>query len=368
MPQRSITELARKIRRGLPYLQKEVGSRLSLRSGRLFCTPSRYYLIMGTRCNGNCEMCYVIRGPVRELPAEVVLRLIRESKDLSRMGFYVSISGGEPLVYPVIYEALELGHKLGMDIGFTTNGYLLTRENVRRLVASDPFNINVSLESVDPRINESIRAVPGGTRKTIDGIGNLIAEKRRTGSRMRVLIKPTITELNYRSLPDLVRYFGKEPGIQIQLQPYDGEIDGRKVFWVRDCDALGAVFEEIEALRREGYRVIADADTFSGLAGYFRKGLPLDGPQRSVVVPLVEPRDCMVGVTTLFIYPNGDVLFCDPYGPIGNVYQDTLTGIWRGPTAEKVRRKTRGCRIDCQASCVRKISLVAKIKAYLQAG
>jgi organic radical activating enzyme len=83
------------------------------------------------------------------------VRIVREAKSLSGTGFNISLSGGEPMIYKPLYETLALAHQLGVNFGFTTNGLGLTKSNCEKLLSHDPFNISVSLESVDARINES---------------------------------------------------------------------------------------------------------------------------------------------------------------------------------------------------------------------
>ena len=121
-----MTLLARCIA-GLPYLQKEFARRASLWTGKVLATPSSYYVIFGGRCNLACPFCYIHdqNGPV--LPPEIMLRIIREAKELSGRGFNISLSGGEPMIYPGLYAALELAQKLGVNLGFTTNALPLTK-------------------------------------------------------------------------------------------------------------------------------------------------------------------------------------------------------------------------------------------------
>jgi sulfatase maturation enzyme AslB (radical SAM superfamily) len=95
-----------------------------------------------------------------------------------------------------VFEVLALSHELGVNFGFTTNGYLLSRSNVVQILRHEPFNINVSLESVDPAINESLRPRKNGTQRTLEGIKNVVLEKRRSGSRVSTMVKPTIMEQN----------------------------------------------------------------------------------------------------------------------------------------------------------------------------
>ena len=154
-----ISELVRTTKqcvRAVPYLQKELGRRLSLSTGKVLTTPTSYYVIPTGRCNLECTFCEWYKRPEPMLSRETMLRIVRQAKELSGKGFNISMSGGEPTIYEPLYDVLELAFKLGVNFGFTTNGLALTERNVQRILSYDPFNINVSLESVDPKINDSL--------------------------------------------------------------------------------------------------------------------------------------------------------------------------------------------------------------------
>src|SRR6185436_18783800 len=108
---------------------------------------------------------------------------------------------------------------------------------------------NVSLESIDPAINEHLRPFKDGTRRTLQGIENLLEEKERIGARVSVIVKPTIMEQNYRKLPDLVRHFGRYGKVQVNIQPFVG-IKGDR-HWVQDIDSLRGVLNELLALQHD---------------------------------------------------------------------------------------------------------------------
>ena len=215
--------ITKQLVRGLPYLDKELRRRLSLSTGRVLATPMTYYVIFSGRCNLACTFCEIYKDVDPTLSREAMLRIVREAKQLSGRGFNISLSGGEPMIYKPLYEALELCQQLGVNFGFTTNGLSLSKRNVERILSYDPFNINVSLESVDAKINEDLRRpMPDGTRRILEGVENLLAEKKRIGARVSVIVKATIMEQNYRTLPDLVRYFGKHSEVQVNFQPFVG--------------------------------------------------------------------------------------------------------------------------------------------------
>jgi MoaA/NifB/PqqE/SkfB family radical SAM enzyme len=362
---REMKKLVRQAWRGIPHLRKEIAGKVSLRTRLTLTTPAAYYVIFGTRCNTRCSFCFYAsnqsQGP--ELPSEVLLRLLRECKELSEGGFHISLSGGEPLIYRPLFDGLQLAQQLGVNLGFTTNGYLLTHENAKRVACYNPFNVNVSLESVNPQINEQLRPMKDGTKKTLAGIDNLLAEKHRTASRMNVVVKPTIMEHNYRSLPDLVRHFGKKKDVLILLQPYAGTGDSH--FWVKDLESLDRIFDELLALQSEGYGLIGDARSFQEFLDYFRSPITEDDRGR-LDLQKKKRYPCSVGVRIMTILGTGKVYFCDILNEIGDVYQHSLKDIWYSTVATERRQAVLRCNNNCQYTCTRKVPLMIKVTACLK--
>jgi MoaA/NifB/PqqE/SkfB family radical SAM enzyme len=361
----NVISMARQAVRGVPYLQKELGRRLSLSTSKALTTPMTYYVIFSGRCNLACTFCTIYTAVEPILSAETMLRIVREARDLSGTGFNISLSGGEPTIYKPLYDTLALAHQLGVNFGFTTNGLALTKSNCERLLSHDPFNINVSLESVDPQINESLRPMKDGTKRTLEGIDNLLAEKQRSGSRVSVIVKPTIMEQNYRGLPALVRHFGTDSKIQIHFQPYVG--DANKPFWIKDIKEFHGVLNELQELRRQGYPIILNDRHLEGFLEYFTSP-PTTGNIRHLDLG-GHKRNCDIGLRSMFVFPNGDVHFCDYLGqPIGNIYKHSLSDIYYGATAGDQRKTMIYCNIDCQQTCKRPISLWVKARAFLRMG
>jgi MoaA/NifB/PqqE/SkfB family radical SAM enzyme len=361
----NVVSMARQAVRGLPYLEKEVKRRVSLRTGMVLTTPMTYYVIFSGRCNLECPFCTIYTAVDPTLATETMLRIVREAKELSGSGFNISLSGGEPMIYKGLYDTLALAHQLGVNFGFTTNGLGLTKSNCERLLSSDPFNINVSLESVDAKVNESLRPIKDGTRRTLDGIENLLAEKQRSRSRVSVIVKATIMEQNYRGLPSLVRHFGKDAKVQVHFQPYVGLINAP--FWIKDLDALRGTLNELRELREEGYPLILNDRQFEEFMAYFSNP-PATGLVRYLDLA-GQKRNCDIGLRSMFVKPDGEVYFCDFLEhSIGSVYKESLSEIYYGAVAKEQRQQMVYCNIDCQQTCKRPIPLVVKAKAFLRMG
>ena len=360
-----VTRVARQFVKGIPYLQKELGRRMSIAVGKPLTTPMTYYVIFSGRCNIECTFCTIHKQVDPILSGDTMMRVIQEAKDLSGSGFNISLSGGEPTIYKHLYEALGLAQKLGVNFGFTTNGVALNKANAQKILAYDPFNINVSLESVDKEVNEAVRLMRDGTRKTLEGIQNLLEEKERIRARVSIIVKPTILEQTYRTLPALVRHFGKRSKVQVHFQPYVGHKG--QPFWVQDIPALRAVFDEILQLQKDGYNVIGNEELFQGFMDYIGNP-PEEGNMRHLDLGGAK-RNCDIGLRSMFIYPNGDVHFCDFLNQaIGNIYKNSLSEIYYGTTAGEQRADMVHCNIDCQQTCKRPVPLLVKARTFLKMG
>ena len=205
----------------------------------------------------------------------------------------------------------------------------------------------------------------GGTERTLQGIENLLAEKSRIGSRVSLIIKPTILEQNYRTLPALVRHFGKHSPVQINFQPYVGKQGDPH--WVQDLNQLRKVLGELRELYAEGYPIIGGADLFDSFFDYLSNP-PLDGDMRFLELG-GQKRNCDIGYRTMGIYPNGDVFLCELLRkPVGNIHRQSLGEIYHGDASNRARGVMVGCNIDCQRTCQRPTPLLAKAKSFLRMG
>jgi MoaA/NifB/PqqE/SkfB family radical SAM enzyme len=166
-------------------------------------------------------------------------------------------------------------------------------------------------------------------------------------------------------LPDLVRHFGKDSPVQITLQPFVGPT--QDPFWVQDLGRFKETLDELRSLKAEGYKLMGDDQQFEGFLDYMTNP-PSTGELRHLDLAGAK-RNCDIGLRSMFIYPNGDVFFCDFLGrPIGNVHQNSLKEIYRGAVAEQQRSQMVHCNVDCQQTCKRPTPLWVKAATFLRMG
>jgi MoaA/NifB/PqqE/SkfB family radical SAM enzyme len=116
----------------------------------LFSTkhPILAHLIPMRRCNLSCRYCNEYDKTSDPLPLEVVKRRIDL---LARLGAsIITISGGEPMLHPEIYEIFAHIRSHGMIAGLISNGYYMTRERIEKLNEAGLEYLQISIDNVTP--------------------------------------------------------------------------------------------------------------------------------------------------------------------------------------------------------------------------
>jgi MoaA/NifB/PqqE/SkfB family radical SAM enzyme len=372
--------LPTKIARGSPYLVRELRSAVSDRTPWFIAVPRVVHIWRGAPCNARCPMCpwgflegEALRGIVRSpFTDEHMPQALEQIAELAGRHTIVSYMGGEPMVKRGLIDWVEQSTALGLDFRFTTNGYLMTEELARRLVAAGLFNLGVSLESLDPEINETIRPFRAGTATTISCIELILAERERQRARTSVNIKTVLTELNLESFVEIVERYGCRDGVLVTPQPFEA-IEGmpeatREQLFIKDHDRLRRTMQTIGELKGRGYNVHVTEQHLHEFVKQYE-----DDPGHGATMHDKELRmaddspDCNIATDNLWII-DGEVKLCPHHPPIGNFVsgERTLKELWDAELTSQIRQQTRACRRLCTISCLRRTPLRHKVSAYLK--
>lgn len=160
--------------RDLPHIVSIV--RDARRRIPLLKTPDLTYLFWECtlRCNLRCAHCGSSCSPERRDPelttAQVrgILDTIAEDFDARRI--FVSITGGEPLLRPDLFEVVEHMTSLGMRPCIVTNGTLLDRQAASRLYDAGMRVVSVSIDGTQQE-HEAVRG-RGTFERALQGMTN----------------------------------------------------------------------------------------------------------------------------------------------------------------------------------------------------
>ena len=183
---------------------------------KVLSAPTSVTLMITRRCNLRCLHCG--SSPEQFLREDMSTKeLLAVIDELTRCKvFHISISGGEPLLYPDFFVIVDAIMRSPMRWQLDTNATLVTKEIAERLkgLPRRPF-ISVSLDGMTSETHERIRG-PGSFVKTITGIVTL----RAAGLGVRPFM--VLSRLNYRELPQIVD-FVKSVGIKhLNITPPSG--------------------------------------------------------------------------------------------------------------------------------------------------
>ncbi len=155
-------------------------------------------------CNLRCQMCNHWRERVSDMPVEFFQNIVSELAELGCKRIH--LSGGEPLLYPQIFELIEHIRKKNIKLTMTTNGTLINEKIAQKIGDLQVSNINISLDSPLANIHDEVRGLKNAFRRTLRGI-ELLKKYHQAKLQINMVVNP----LNYTSvseIPDLAYNMG----------------------------------------------------------------------------------------------------------------------------------------------------------------
>lgn len=151
------------------------------------------------RCNLTCKHCYSISADTNfpgELGTQEVFGVMDDLK-----AFHVPaliLSGGEPLLRPDIFEIAHRSKRMGFYTALSSNGTLITADNVDQIAAVDFDYVGVSLDGMGDT-HDRFRRKEGAFEQSLAGI------RLCHGLGLKVGVRFTMTQDNANDLPALLR-------------------------------------------------------------------------------------------------------------------------------------------------------------------
>jgi radical SAM protein with 4Fe4S-binding SPASM domain len=333
---------------------QKIKFRFSNRHFDEFNTPGVLNLMfvdLTNRCNLKCRYCF--NHHKLGLPASNLdLRLIEKTlqSPMAARAHNWFLSGGEPLTYPFLDEALALFRQYGQRPKIATNGILLTPETVDRWVSFGVQSVQFSLDTLNPG---TFRELNAGSPRSLDLILENI--KYAAASPLRVVTSSVLTKANCREIIDLLQ-FSRELGVDsYTLYP---NVPARK----NNRDLVLSISEQME-LFQELFSLYDSLES--------RRLVDLSIPcfQYSDVYARWKDRlnirqhPCGAGQFNLKVTSEGTVSACicqdAPDFIVGDLHVQTIDEIWNSPEIERFRNLYKnipecsscGIQTTCRGGC-----------------
>ena len=291
--------------------------------------PRVFHLHPTRRCNLRCLHCYSESGPAQgdTIAAGVVVRAVAGA---ARLGYtMLSVSGGEPLMYPGLWAVLDEARRAGMRRAIVTNGVTLTAPFAARLRDAADV-VAVSLDGRPDRHNH-LRQHPAAFARMERGLSALRAE----GVRFKLLCSASADSL--ADLPWMASYAVEQGASAIQIHPI--EPAGRAALLPPDeapDETALKTYLIAERLRQVwGGRLQIDVDVADLLP------FACNSDAQPACGSIVAVDDLSAAVSPLVVEPNGDVVplrygFSRAFA-IGNLYEAPIEALARTWLAVRAR-------------------------------
>lgn len=204
-------------------------------------------------------------------------------------------SNGEPLIHPKIYDMLDYAVKnSGVFVALTTNGTILNKKRIERLLASGLNLIDISIDAFTSETYAKVR-INGNLEITRKNVLKLLEIKQRTDANTCIAVSFVEQPQNMREAGDFESYW-KDQGVDY-------------VIIRRLHSAAGGILKIADSMRTEDLTELR--------------------------------RPCLYPWERILLSPRGDLAFCPNdwihASVIANYRNTTIREIWQGEFYRKLR-------------------------------
>lgn len=259
----------------------------------------RVFLAVTNECNGSCIYC---ANPAKNAPSLTKEKIIELIHDVSGMGAKeLVITGGEPLLRTDLSEIIDCASNQHMNILIATNGIALSSEILSK-IAGPNVRIQISLDSIDRRINDTLRGCGAYD-------GAMKAIKLCLAREIPLQISTTVSNLNYPKIPGVIS-FGFKKSVPVKLRQFVAKGRGKEI-----REKLMVDDEQLEKLLSDyvlnpAYKMLVSAEQ-----------MPFHKHNRIY--------RCSAGNSIMYIGSDGIVSACPSVNnAVGNINSKSIREIW----------------------------------------
>ena len=281
--------------------------------------PGEFVWACTNVCNLKCKHCSLDSGKPwpDELTTEEGKKLIYDIwKYFGPVKF--AFTGGEPLMREDIFELIKFAFEnTKMQIVMATNGTLLTKKNIERLLEAGMWRVGVSIDGVGKKHDE-LRGIPG----CFDEVYKNLKLAKEMG--LRFQFHSTISKLNVDEVPKIIDLAEELGAYRIYFVFLITTGRGKNLddlSWQEAKELAEYLYE-----RQKTSKVWLKPICNPCYTLFIREKMEKDYKNKKInVYPRVKPIGCPAGITRFHFLPNGDIWPC-AYVPmkVGNVRKGDL--------------------------------------------
>ena len=185
-------------------------------------TPHIKNLELTSYCNLNCPICVEKTWKREHLSLELLETILSKNKEVFEGQAIWLHYRGEPLMYPQLKEALHLFDTYHVRTRLSTNGLLLTPQNIEMLLHSPLEGLVVSVITDDAMMYKELR----GTDKhaTIEAnVNNLIAAHKAYGSQTKIQVMGLDYGQGTAQIEAFVRHYN-DLGVEVAIHQFSDRV------------------------------------------------------------------------------------------------------------------------------------------------
>ncbi len=379
--------------------------------------PMTIELIPTDKCNSKCLTCWR-RGFTSEqlqerykaeMSDDRLLKLIDEAAKLG-VKEIAFVGGGEPLIREVTFQLMQKIKKRGMIGDLVTNGTLFKNEVIKNLVKIGWDRIKFSVDGADASTHNHLRGIES-FETVVKNVKAFLDLKKKLGvEKPRLIFNTVISNINYKSLPDLVKLANKigiEEILLLPLTVFEESIKNMKLNEEETREFQSILKKSIKIAKRlrieNNFQNFLEAkyldktdrmdevmmeelgkesevtgeeleilkEKVKGKNGFLSSKIEKEYPKAEDPVENFKFLPCFDSWHHITIIANGNIAPCfSPWvwDTKTTIKDHSLEELWYGPYFEKFRdiMLTRKLPENCQTCCVWKVFENRKIRKQIE--
>ncbi len=300
------------------------------------------------RCNLHCRACGVEQHPGRvqaELSTARWLAAIESMAGLRTS--IISISGGEALLRPDLFDIIAHARQHGISVHLCSNATLIDARVARMLAEAGTHTLSISLDGASADVHDAIRG-PGAFEATMAGIQAL----RTHAPGIRIGINYLVTTRNVDQMLATLALAESLGAFQIKFAPVHTNLLHRDRPLGDYADLMFRTDAQVRHLARQVERLMVAAR---------HAGIQVNPRSYLAGIPDLyrTPRRfrCYAGYAVCAIGPGGEVTPCCDISGGPSLRDESLDRIWRGEAFQTLRQEVRTCRARCWDTTNTELSL-----------